>query len=248
MCREPRMEGGRAGGLTSSGPESVPAQGAPACLSGATGLPRGRDGDLSGPVAWSPESCLPAPQGQGLYSPCHLADSGRRWGRLSLGPALDPLPGACRAAPRLKPLPVSQVWWILTSKSPVTAHSPLPRPEHTRYRTRLQLCAFQALSTYKVPSRKDATPRARVGEGARGHTGRWWGRTAGSLGRGGDTYAVRARHKANPLHVHPGNESKLGTAHLPQPQQDPRVWFWDPLCLPWLKRDEGHLAPGGWDR
>lgn len=71
-------------------------------------------------------------------------------------------------------------------------------------------------------------PRARGGEGAYGCTGRWWGRTAGSLGRG-DTHAVRARHRGNLLHVYPGNKSKQGMAYLPQPQRDPRVWFQDPL-------------------
>lgn len=78
-------------------------------------------------------------------------------------------------------------------------------------------------------------PRARGGEvRACECTGRWWGRTAGSPGRR-DTHAVRARHRANPLHVHPRNESKQGMAYLPQPQRDPRVWFQDPLCLPWLR-------------
>lgn len=49
-------------------------------------------------------------QGQGLYSPCHLADSGRRWGRVCPWGRSDPLPGASRS-PRLKPFRL-QVWWI----------------------------------------------------------------------------------------------------------------------------------------
>lgn len=78
--------------------------------------------------------------------------------------------------------------------------------------------------------------RVRGGEGACGRMGRWWGCTAGSLG-GGDTHAVRARHRAAPFHVLPGNESKQGTAHLPRPQRDPRVCFRDPLCPPWLREE-----------
>lgn len=160
-----------------------------------------------------------------LVSVCHLADSRQSWGRLSL----EPLPGTCRPAPCLKPPPVSQVWWILMSKSPVTAHSPLPRPEHISYCTPPPAMCFPRAQHLQGAQQGRCVPR--VHEGVKGPMGARGGGGAALQGPwgGGDTHAVRARHRGNLLHVYPRNKSKQGMAYLPQPQRDPRVWFQDPL-------------------